>query len=168
MITRRNILKLFGFGGAAAAVAPAVAKAASEPEPLALKPMEADYSKPWIDTRAEVKPTLVMCRPDQEKRAREVLESAGAHVMPRLNVRAHDEATPALRKVLGTLESIEPDGTAWVRVGGRPLIDTGEYRFCSPRFVCNSEQCGKPIPHDVHDGCILDRAGWYGLDDEDA
>ncbi len=41
MITRRQILKILGLGGAAAAVAPAVAQAASEALPVADEPLDA-------------------------------------------------------------------------------------------------------------------------------
>jgi hypothetical protein len=239
MITRRNILKLFGLGGAAAAVAPAVAKAVSEPAPL-------PAFDPYTERTAEGVPRM------------ECVEYAGSMLedMPPVTLETHRRTGRTTRGLLEAIERAREgmvvayvvahqglvstcktlafrharaiSGGLAATGGGRPdlivvhrdsraegggvpvvgavrivvnreprwpvpsalrgfgavfydhaweeapLAGTAEsiapdsgYRFCSPRYVCNSKQCGKPIPHDVHDGCILDRAGWYGDDERD-
>lgn len=97
------------------------------------------------------------------------IDSAGAHVIPYAGpmledmplIDLNDHRTPAdfehvalfapepePRRLFGTVEGFGAvPGTAWVRIGVPG----------NARYICNEARCGKPVPHDAGDGCVLVR-----------
>lgn len=132
MITRRDILKMLGFGGAAAAVLPAAAKASEagagfKPIPLPVGARLLTHEEA-VEAAGHMEPLtlepLPVFDPYTERtagslaRVEYVSQGSGPVLYDDVALFTPDYERP---KLLGVVESIEPDGTAWVRIGGRTL-----------------------------------------------